>query len=460
MAGAAGAGGAGGLVARVLPHSPEAEVGVLACCLIDHQNTLPRCVEAHLTEEAFHSPAHAQVWAVIRALYDRSQPVEDILVIEELTNRHQLESVGGPAFIAQLQSRVPTTLHFEHYLDIVREKHLLRRLIQTCTGTVEKCFRDPGEIHEFIEQVEQEVFALSNERLSDATRPVGEPVKEAMGVINNLIERKGQVQGIPSGFARLDRMTFGFHKGDMIVLAARPSMGKTSLALNFVEHASIPRRTGVSAAHTLVFSLEMTSASLAMRLICGRAGVDMQQLRDGTARKKESLEAVTAAASDFLKAPIKINDSSGLSIGEIRAISRRIHNRVPLDMVVIDYLQLVRGSARTDSREQEVAEISRGVKGLAKELGVPVVVLSQLNRATEKENRPPRLSDLRESGSIEQDADVVLMLAHPEKKTDEEKFSPVQQVDLIVAKQRNGQVGRVPLTFNRSLTRFEDSTEP
>jgi replicative DNA helicase len=253
-------------------------------------------------------------------------------------------------------------------------------------------------------------------------------------------------------------MTFGFHPGDMIVLAARPSMGKTSLALNFAEAAALPSGAGLKPAHTLVFSLEMTAQSLAMRLICARAGVDMQQLREGTVRKAETLDAITKTASEFLKAPIKINDSSGLSITEIRAIARRIHQREPLQLIVIDYLQLVKGSSRTDNREQEVSEISRGVKALAKELQVPVIVLSQLNRATEKDNRQPRLSDLRESGAIEQDADVVLLISHVEGAKDEDKMQPQITVDLIIAKQRNGQVGKIPLQFKKSITRFFETS--
>jgi replicative DNA helicase len=416
-----------------------------------------QCIEQQLVAEAFYQPAHQMLFEALHSLHSRNLPIDEIVLLEELRTRGILEQIGGPAYLAELTNRIRSTLFLEHYIGIVREKYLLRRLISTCAKTVEECFRQQTGVMEFIENVEQEIFKIGEGR-PDSTRGMREIVKEAQGVINSLIERKKQVQGLPTGFRDLDRMTFGFHPGDMIVLAARPSMGKTSLALNFAEAAALPSGAGLKPAHTLVFSLEMTAQSLAMRLICARAGVDMQQLREGTVRKAETLDAITKTASEFLKAPIKINDSSGLSITEIRAIARRIHQREPLQLIVIDYLQLVKGSSRTDNREQEVSEISRGVKALAKELQVPVIVLSQLNRATEKDNRQPRLSDLRESGAIEQDADVVLLISHVEGAKDEDKMQPQITVDLIIAKQRNGQVGKIPLQFKKSITRFFETS--
>jgi replicative DNA helicase len=278
-----------------------------------------------------------------------------------------------------------------------------------------------------------------------------------MKVITKMMMKQGELTGVTSGFKDLDALTFGFQRQEMIVLAARPSMGKTSLALNFAEAAALPKRG--EAAPTLIFSLEMSAAQLALRMLCARARVNMKLLRDGLLSKNGTEQsALLKAADEFTKSPLFIDDSSHLSITQLRAKARRIHARKKLGLIVVDYLQLL---APTDSRmprEQQVAEASRGLKALAKELDVPVLVLSQLNRSSEKENRTPKLADLRESGSIEQDADVVLMLARP--KDAEEKFQvAADSAELIVAKQRNGPVGELKLTFLRDITRFENFTQ-
>ena len=283
------------------------------------------------------------------------------------------------------------------------------------------------------------------------------PTTEAMAVITKMMMKKGELTGVSSGFKDLDAFTYGFQRQEMIILAARPSMGKTSLALNFAEAAALPRRgEGVP---ILIFSLEMGAAQLALRMLCARAKVNMKLLRDGLLSKNgDEQKRLVETADEFSKAPIFIDDSSHLSIMELRAKARRLQSRNKLGLIIVDYLQLLAPTDSKSPREQQVAEMSRGLKALAKELDVPVLVLSQLNRSAEKENRTPKLSDLRESGSIEQDADVVLMLARP-KDADEKFQVAADSAELIVAKQRNGPVGDLKLTFLRDITRFENYTQ-
>jgi replicative DNA helicase len=305
--------------------------------------------------------------------------------------------------------------------------------------------------------VEQDIFKVTQDRVSDGAVQMKGPTSEAMAVITKMMMKKGELTGVSSGFKDLDAFTYGFQRQEMIILAARPSMGKTSLALNFAEAAALPRRgEGVP---ILIFSLEMGAAQLALRMLCARAKVNMKLLRDGLLSKNgEEQKRLVETADEFSKAPIFIDDSSHLSIMELRAKARRLQSRNKLGLIIVDYLQLLAPTDSKSPREQQVAEMSRGLKALAKELDVPVLVLSQLNRSAEKENRTPKLSDLRESGSIEQDADVVLMLARP-KDADEKFQVAADSAELIVAKQRNGPVGDIKLTFLRDITRFENYTQ-
>jgi replicative DNA helicase len=440
------------VLSRTFPHSLDAEEGLLACCLIDH-DVIDRCQAARLTSEAFYSPAHQLVFDGLVAVFRRFSAVDDIMLAEELKNRGQLDEIGGLPFLNRLTGRVETTAHANHFLDIVREKYLLRRLIRASSATIEKCYGYQGGLDHFLEEVEQEIFQISEQRSTDTARPIKESVDEAVQLVQKLLERKGELSGLATGFSDLDKMTYGLHPAEMIVLAARPSMGKTSLALNIAEAVCLPKDPS-RAAPTLVFSLEMSSAQLAMRMLCGRARVSMVRLRDGISTAEER-QRLAEAAKELSRAPLWIDDSGSLNLLEVRAKARRLHTRHGLGLIVVDYLQLLSGTDSSVSREQQIAEISRGLKGMAKELSLPVVVLSQLNRESEKEKRQPRLSDLRESGSIEQDADVVLMLARP-KDSGEEFSVATDRADLIIAKQRNGPVGTVPLTFIREITRFEN----
>ena len=325
-------------------------------------------------------------------------------------------------------------------------------------GTVEQCYGFGGGLAEFVDKVETDLFRVTQDRVSDNAEALGDAVKEANTVIAKLLMKKGELTGVTSGFKDLDGYTFGFQRQEMIVVAARPSMGKTSFALNIAEAAALPKLGKADPVPTLIFSLEMSSSQLALRMLCSRSRVNIKKLRDGLVSSHgEEVNALGRTGEEFKKAPIFIDDSSNLTIMEMRAKARRIYARRKLGLVIVDYLQLVSGSDPRAPREQQVAEVSRGLKAMAKELDLPVIVLSQLNRSSEKENRAPRLSDLRESGSIEQDADVVLMLSRP-KDADEKFQTAANAADLIVAKQRNGPVGEMQLTFLQEITRFENFT--
>lgn len=443
---------------RKLPASEEAEQHVLACCLLDGSDTIARCLEARVSPDSFHFPANRLLFQTILELYQKGQPVSLEVLAEELRLRRQLEAVGGFPYLMQVTSRIPTTAHAGYFIDKVRETHLLRELIKAATGAVEQCYSFSGGLEEFVDRVEQDLFKVTQDRVSDSAQEIKESIKEANTVIAKLLMKKGELTGVTSGFKDLDAMTFGFQKQEMIVVAARPSMGKTSFALNIAEAAAMPKPGKGDPVATLVFSLEMSSSQLALRMLCSRARVNLKLLRDGlVSRDGREVNALGQTAEEFKKAPILIDDSSNLTIMEMRAKARRIYARKKLGLIVVDYLQLVSGSDPRAPREQQVAEVSRGLKAMAKELDLPVIVLSQLNRSSEKENRTPRLSDLRESGSIEQDADVVLMLSRP-KESDDRFQTAAGAADLIVAKQRNGPVGDLKLTFLQEITRFENFT--
>ena len=443
-----------GAVGRTLPHSLEAEEYLLSCCLLDGSDVVSRCLEARIRPESFYDTKLGIVFQVLLDLYNRQAPIDVSVVAEELKTSRQLDQIGGYAFLTQVSSRIPTTAQASYFIEKVREQALLREIIRSATGAVEDCYGFSGGIDEFVDQIEQKIFSVTQNRVNESAKQMREPTREAMNVITKMMMKKGELTGISSGFKDLDQMMWGFQKTEMIILAARPSMGKTSLALNFAEAAALPKKGPASA--VLIFSLEMGASQLALRMLCSRARVNMKLLRDGLLSKNgEEQNRLLEAADEFSKAPIFIDDSSAISIMQLRAKARRIHSRTPLGFVMVDYLQLLSPTDPKVPREQQVAEASRGLKALAKELDVPVLVLSQLNRSSEKDNRTPKLSDLRESGSIEQDADVVLMLARP-RDADEKFQVAADSAELIVAKQRNGPVGELKLTFLRDITRFEN----
>lgn len=446
---------------REQPHSIEAEEGLLAACLIDGgREVLTDCIEAKIQPDFFYKETHKYIYGALIKLYETGDPVDEILLYEYLKKEGLDEKVGGIATIYAIQDRIETAAHARYFSKIVHEKYLLRRLIRTSREAIEACYLQQEDISAFIEKIEEDIHHISSGRITEGALPIKEPLNAAVANIHALLNGRDDIEGVLSGFRDLDGMTYGFHPGQMIVLAARPSVGKTSLAMNFAEHAILPDG-GHKPSGVLVFSLEMTSADLAMRLICSRSRVDQKRIRDRVASSQDQRE-IASAVKELESTPLWIDDASSSTILDLRAKARRIDTKHRLGLVIIDYLQLIRGSDPRMPREQQIAEISRGIKGMAKELNVPVVVLSQLNRESERENRDPRLSDLRESGSIEQDADVVMILHRPKKRDDDEGIQDggvagdVEHIKLIIAKQRNGPIGEVDLTFMRRFTRYEN----
>ena len=442
------------------PHSPEAEKQLLACCFIDGPETVSRCLEAGLAEADFFDPRHQTIYAKIIDLFTRGLPIDVSVLYEEMTAAKQMtESVGGLekltlAYLTEVTGTVGTAAGTGYFIERVRSLARMRAVIRTTTSIAERAPDNLNDVDQFIDQAEKEFFAVAHRTTGNTLRPARESIKRAMTVIDQMLTRKGELTGISSGFADLDALTWGFQRSDMIVLAARPSMGKTALALNFADAACLSEKT--KPAPTLIFSLEMSHSQLAMRMLCSRARVNLKLLRDGLLSKNgNESERLLSASQEISNAPLLIDDTAGLTITQLRAKARRAHTRQPLGLIIVDYLQLLNPTESRAPREQQVSEASRGLKALAKELNVPVIVLSQLNRASEKENRAPKLADLRESGAIEQDADVVLMLARPRDADDKFQVA-ADTAELIVAKQRNGPVGDLKLTFLRDITRFEN----
>lgn len=448
-----------GRVDRLPPHSVEAEQGVLGCVLLAPHECLGECIEKFKNGgEVFYDLRHRTIYETLIEMYDQKAAIDLITVQQRLKDRNQLEGVGGLAYLSSLPDAVPSAANLEYYREIVREKFVLRRMIATCTDVVTRAYEHQGEVDTLLDEVERDVLQMSGERIAAGNRTMKDLVHQAIHTIEEYHQRQGKLGGLGTGFVDLDKMTDGWHEGEMIVIAARPSMGKTSLAMNMAEHVAVGLNLPVG-----VFSLEMTGESLVMRLMASLARVNSRNIRDGFLSERDFAK-LTTAAGKLAKAPLFIDDASGLSILQLRAKARRMHQQFGIKLFVIDYLQLLHStSRRADNRQQEIADISNGVKALAKELRVPVIVLSQLNREMEKEkNRKPRMSDLRESGSIEQDADVVAMLYRPAMEDDEGAPSPEQEavpVNLLIAKQRNGPTGDVNLTFIKSCTRFENAAK-
>jgi replicative DNA helicase len=439
---------------RTLPHSIEAEQGVLGSMLISPREIIAECVEK-INENYFYVPAHQTIYEVLVELWNGGQGIDLITFTQVLRDRNLLETVGGAAAVTGLFTFVPTAANVTYYLEIVRDKYILRQIIEACTESVRRSFEEQDEVHNLLDEVEQKIFSVGEDRFKGQLLTMKDQVMEAIEAIEQLYERRGGITGISTGFAELDRMTNGLHESEMIVIAARPSMGKTALAMNIAEHVAINEKLPVA-----VFSLEMSSQQLVQRLLCSRARVNLQKVRDGFLAERD-FPSLTAAASKLAEAQIFIDDSASLSILELRAKARRLKAQKDIKLIVVDYLQLLRSTSRRgqDNRQLEISEISSGLKGLAKELKVPVLVLAQLNRQPEaRTGGKPRLSDLRESGSIEQDADLVGLLVRPEiyEEDEDARAEKAGEAELIIAKQRNGPVGEVALTFLKEFTRFED----
>ncbi|HEX4638013.1 MAG TPA: replicative DNA helicase [Chthoniobacterales bacterium] len=439
---------------RTPPHSVEAEQGVLGSMLISPRDAIAEVVEK-ITAEYFYVPAHQTIFDVLVDLWNTGAGIDLITFTQVLRDRNLLETVGGAAAVTNLYTFVPTAANVGYYLEIVRDKYILRSIIAAATESVRRAYEEQDEVGNLLDEVEQKIFAVGEDRFKGQMLSMKDQVMEAIESIEKLYERKGGITGVSTGFIEFDRMTSGMHPAEMIVIAARPSMGKTAFAMNIAEHVAINEKLPVG-----VFSLEMSSQQLVQRLLCSRARVNLQKVRDGFLGERD-FPSLTAAASKLAEAKIFIDDTASLTILELRAKARRLKAQQDVQLLIVDYLQLLRSTSRRaqDNRQLEISEISAGLKGLAKELKIPVIVVAQLNRQPEQRSGgKPRLSDLRESGSIEQDADLVGLLVRPEmyEEDDEARQEKSGEAELIIAKQRNGPVGEIPLTFLKEFTRFED----
>jgi len=435
---------------KLPPQSIEAEESVLGGVLLDNA-ALDRALE-FVTADDFYRESHRKIMRAMLDLSQRGEPVDLVTLSETLKMRGEITDVGGAVYLAELAEKVPTAANITYYARIVRQKAILRGLIQTATEIATMGYEATANVDEFLDQAEHKIFEISERKVRPTFFRIRDIMVDSMKAIEQLYERKELVTGVATGFVDLDRMTAGLQPSDLIVIAGRPSMGKTAFALNIAQHAAMSSQTGVA-----VFSLEMSKEQLVLRLLCSEARVDMSKVRAGFAAERD-FPKLAMAASRLSEAPIYIDDTPALSVLELRAKARRLkrERESKLGLVIVDYLQLMRGHD-ADNREQEISGISRSLKALAKELSVPVIALSQLNRQVEtRAEKKPVMADLRESGAIEQDADVIAFLYRPivyDKNAEE------RAAEVIIAKQRNGPIGNVPLTFMSEYTRFENRAE-
>lgn len=435
---------------RVPPQAIEAERAVLGAVLVDGEaiNKVLDVVDA----QAFYRDAHRKVFAAMVALYERSEAIDVITVVDEMTRAGTLEGAGGRLYLTSLMDEVATSANVTYHAGLVLEKSMLRRMIQAGTDIVRNAFEGAEDAKSLLDLAEQSIFDISESQITRGFQAIREVVKPVYAEARAMAQGGRAHLGVPSGFADLDSKLSGLQKGDLIIIASRPSMGKTSFCLNVAQNIAIDSKQPVA-----VFSLEMSRENLVHRLLCAEARVDSHALRSGYVAQRD-WPNLTTAASLLSEAPIYIDDSPSLTVLEMRSRARRLHREVKLALIVIDYLQLVRATGTIENRQQEISLISRSLKALAKELHLPVIALSQLSREVEK--RPgahrPVLSDLRESGAIEQDADVVLFLYRPEVYEDIPENEG--KAELIIGKQRNGPLGTVHLTFIKNYTRFESQS--
>jgi len=434
-----------------MPESLAAEAAVLGSMIVD-----PRCIGdviEMVNRNAFYHSEHQMLFDAIICLYEKNhgEGIDGILVRDELTRRNQLEAIGGSEYLQRVVETVPSSANVQYYADIVREKMLLRETIAAATEILNDAYDESGDAAEKLDDAERRIFAVTDKRITSSAVALKDLVTKAYEIIER---REGtHVTGLPSGYYQLDDMTCGLQKGEMVIIAGRPSMGKTAFALNIAEHIGI-----VEKIPTAIFSLEMGKQQLAERFLCSYSGVDAQLVRKGML-STEHYQKLVEACGVISEAPIYIDDTSALTPLEMRAKARRLKSAYGIRCIVVDYLQLMHiGSSKVESRQQEISTISRYLKSLAREIDAPVVVLSQLNRSPEgREDHRPRMSDLRESGSIEQDADVVMLLHREDYyHRGDESYEPDSTAEVIIAKQRNGPTGTVKLTFREKCTRFEN----
>ncbi|MFB3918768.1 MAG: replicative DNA helicase [Candidatus Velamenicoccus archaeovorus] len=445
-----GSAGALAPIEKLPPQNIEAEMAVLGCMLIE-EDAIGLAVE-NLSAEDFYKDAHKKIFSSIVQLYDQRKAVDLITLIERLRNEGVLEEVGGASYLTALTNTVPTAANVSHYSRIVKEKNVLRLLIHHATQIVTEAYDTEDAVGDVLDRAEKMIFEIADRRVGQAGFIlIKEIIKDSIETIDRLYQNKAHVTGVATGYTDFDIKTAGLQPSDLIIVAGRPSMGKSAFVINILEHASI-----IEKIPTAFFSLEMSKEQLVQRLLCSHARVDAHKVRTGYLSASD-WPSLTTAAGKLSEAPIFIDDTPGISVLELRAKARRLKAHHNIGLIALDYLQLMRGTAGVESRQQEISEISRSLKALARELNVPVIAISQLSRAVEsRTDHRPQLSDLRESGAIEQDADVVVLLIR------EEYYNPSEQnrgiAEAIIAKQRNGPVGTVKLAFIKEYTRFENLT--
>jgi len=434
-------------ILNVQPHSDDAEQAVLGS-MLSSKEAVSKTLQ-WLSPSHFYKDAHGKLLSTMMYLFDQGEPIDTVSVVDVLNKNKELEQVGGAYYITGLVESVPTTAHVERYAKIVLEKALLRKLIHLSSEIAKEAYDDSKQIGEILDTVERSIFQITQNQLKGGFEHIDPILQDTFEKIDKISSHKGTVIGIPSGLLELDELTSGFQNGDLIVVAGRPGMGKTALALTMMRNAAVEAKMKVG-----FFSLEMANYQLAMRLLCAEARVDSHLVRTGNLPKAH-WKNLSLSVGPLAKASMYLDDSPALTVLELRAKARRLKAEKDIDMVIVDYLQLMQGPTGSDSRQQEISNISRSLKALAKELNIPILALSQLSRAVEQRTtKKPRLSDLRESGAIEQDADVVIFLYRPWIYTQDDEDEG--KAEIIVAKQRNGPTGLVEATFISRFARFEN----
>lgn len=437
---------------RALPQALEVERAVLGAMLIDNM-AINRVVEVLGNETAFYHTPHRKVYAAIQSVSERGEPVDQVTLAEELVRRGQLDDIGGAVLIAELASEMATAANAEYHAQIVLEKAQRRRLIASATQTLTESYEETEDVRELIDRAEQRVFQIAEGELGKGVMHLASAIEEAYVAIERAHEQPGALTGVTTGYTDLDEITAGLQSSDMIILASRPSMGKTALTLCMARNAAVKGSTPV-----LYFSLEMSTEQLAQRLLCAEARVSSHRLRTGRLSEEE-WQRLSEWTGKLIEAPIYIDDTPAISVMELRAKARRAKSEYNIELIIVDYLQLMTASENFGSREQEIAYISRSLKALAKELDIPIVACAQLSRAVEsRTDKRPQLADLRESGSLEQDADVVMFLFRPEVYgiVDEEGNAQEGRAEIILGKQRSGPIGSIFLIFQAEYLRFEE----
>lgn len=435
---------------RIPPHSMEAEESVLGSILLDNQ-AINVCLE-RIRPEDFYKAAHQSIFEAMTALTEKREPIDIITLGQQLRSMGQIESIGGAQALSYLASSVPNAANVAYYARLIKEMAIRRRLIHESSDIISSSFELEGDFEEFLDSTEQRILGISDFRTNQSFYKVSDVVQDSIRIVEKLYDQKEPVTGVPSGLSKLDRLTAGFQASDLVIVAARPSMGKTALVLGWSQFVGIYNRKPVA-----FFSLEMSKEQLVLRMLCSESRINNSNVRTGSLSERDFARIVDGA-SRLSEAEIFIDDTPALTITELRAKARRLHRDHELGLIVVDYLQLLRSPAYSHSREQEISDISRSLKALAKELHVPVVALSQLNRSVEsRTDKRPMMSDLRESGAIEQDADLIMFIYRDEVYNKDSVDKGVAEI--IIAKQRTGPTGAVRVAFSGEFTRFDNLDE-